>query len=425
MRITMFAHGSRGDVWPMVALGTTLTERGHVVTLATSREYQALVQGSGLIYRPLPVDLIAYAGSPEGQHLLTCSRFTFLRTIQRAFDPHADEFDDAFRSAAQGAEAIVTNQVIWDRSQTTADALRIPMAVVYAQPMTATREYPASTLCTSRPRSGTLRLASHHVALQVWWRGNAKAVRSMRRKLGLPAKVAPTYRRLRHPGALGLSTLSPSLLPRPVDWPASMKSTGAWTMPASVRTSLGEGLPAELEVWLKEGDPPVFMGFGSMPVLDPAPLFADILAVTAKLGVRAVIDAAWAGQLSAAIPDRVRFVGPSDHDRLFPLCAAVVHHGGAGSTTASTRAGAPTMVCSVLCDQPFWGEHLKRLGVGTHVPFRKLNRERLEAGLRTLLSPEVRTRARALGEAIRAEGDGLPAAAQLLDDWLVTAEPTP
>lgn len=123
-----------------------------------------------------------------------------------------------------------------------------------------------------------------------------------------------------------------------------------------MRTGLGEGLPAELEVWLKEGDPPVFMGFGSMPVLDPAPLFADILAVTAKLGVRAVIDAAWAGQLTVAIPDRVRFVGPSDHDRLFPLCAAVVHHGGAGSTTASTRAGAPTMVCSVLCDQPFWGE---------------------------------------------------------------------
>jgi sterol 3beta-glucosyltransferase len=129
--------------------------------------------------------------------------------------------------------------------------------------------------------------------------------------------------------------------------------------------------------------------------------------------------------MAEALPEQVRVVGAVDHDRLFPQCAAVVHHGGAGSTTTSLRAGRPTMVCSVIVDQPWWGEHMRRLGVGTHVPFRKLDRQTLKAGLRTLLDPEVGARARSLGAAIQAEGDGLPEADRLFDDWIVRAEPTP
>jgi UDP:flavonoid glycosyltransferase YjiC (YdhE family) len=83
------------------------------------------------------------------------------------------------------------------------------------------------------------------------------------------------------------------------------------------------------------------------------------------------------------------------------------------------------MICSVFADQPWWGERIRRLRVGAHVPFRKLDRDALEWGLRRLLDPEVDARARALGAAIQVEGDGLPAATRLLEDWLVAAEPTP
>jgi sterol 3beta-glucosyltransferase len=225
-------------------------------------------------------------------------------------------------------------------------------------------------------------------------------------------------------GDLTLHTFSPSLLPRPDDWADNLKVTGAWQLPAAIREGVGEQLPAGLQSWLDAGEPPVFLGFGSMPVLDPEPLLDNVIAVTGALGLRAIIsENCVAPEAAGRLPDRLRVVGTLDHDRLFPRCLAVVHHGGIGSTTASLRAGRPTMVCSVFGDQPWWGGQVRRLGAGTHVPFRKLDRGALEAGIRTLLDPGVAARAAALGSAIEAEGDGLPSAAELLEDWLVVAEP--
>jgi UDP:flavonoid glycosyltransferase YjiC (YdhE family) len=200
----------------------------------------------------------------------------------------------------------------------------------------------------------------------------------------------------------------------------SLAMTAAWQMPPALRDDLGEGIPPDLEAWLDAGEPPLFLGFGSMPVLEPEPLLADIASVTGKLGRRAIISRNCVPQGHGALPDNLRAVDAVDHDRLFPRCAAVVHHGGIGSLHSSLRAGRPTMVCSVFVDQPWWGERVRRLGVGTHVPFRKLNRRRLDAGLRTLLDPAVEARAAGLGEQIRAEGDGLPEATGLLEKWLLS-----
>jgi sterol 3beta-glucosyltransferase len=195
-------------------------------------------------------------------------------------------------------------------------------------------------------------------------------------------------------------------------------------MPAALREGVGERLPADLEGWLEDGESPVFLGFGSMPVLDPEPLLEAVLSVTTALRMRAIVSENCVPD-AAALPSHLRAVGAVDHDLLFPRCRAVVHHGGLGSTTASLRAGRPTMVCSVFADQPWWGEQVRRLGVGGHVPFKKLDRDSLERGLCELLEPPVEVRARAMGDAIDAEGDGLPEATELLEDWLATAGPTP
>ena len=123
-------------------------------------------------------------------------------------------------------------------------------------------------------------------------------------------------------------------------------------------------------------------------------------------------------------PEHLRTVGSVDHERLLPRCSAAVHHGGAGTLAASLRAGLPTMVCSVWADQPFWGKRMETLGVGAHVSFKRLDaRHARSRACATLLSDPVRERAAALGAAIRAEGDGTERASELLDEWLLTAEP--
>lgn len=424
MRITFFAHGTRGDIWPMVALAWQLARLDHDVTVAVSEEFREFTESAGLRMAPLPHNVVQWLSTSEGQKLLHAGGVSFMRSWQREFSRHAAAFDDAFESIAQGAEALVSNQITLERTQAMGDKLQIPVAIVYPFPLAPSAEYASLPLTGARIPSRTLRRASHTVTHRVWFHGSAVTTRNFRRKLGLPVDIANEFERQQHEGALGLHTVSPSLFPRPTDWPASLKITGAWQMPIALRDSQGELFPAELSAWLDAGDPPVYLGFGSMPVLQPEPLLHAAIAATAQLGLRALLNADWALG-TAGLPDNIRLVGAVDHDRLFPRCAAVVHHGGAGSTAASIRAGCPTMVCSVFGDQPWWGNQLERLGVGCHVPFRTLGRDNLLAGLQKLADPALRTRAAALGANIRAEGDGLPAAAQLFDDWLVTAEPTP
>jgi sterol 3beta-glucosyltransferase len=426
MRIVCNTHGTRGDVQPLVGLACHLAARDHDVTIAVPEDCRELAARAGLRTVPMPFPLMTWLSTDEGQRALHAGGLSLMRRVQREYRRHADAFDDAYLSAAQGAEALVGTFLTWDRTQVLGDLLRIPVATVFQQLYAPSAEYSSVVLTKGRVRSRRLRLASHSLTDRIWWHGAAKTTNAFRRKLGLPACSQSTFSRLQHPGGLGLHTISTAVFPRPADWPDHLKMTGAWQMPDAMRSGLGEQLPAELQAWLGAGDPPIFLGFGSMPVLHPAPLLDDIANVTATLGMRAIVSENCVAPSAAdRLPDHLRVVGALDHDRLFPQCAAVVHHGGAGSTMASLRAGRPTMICSVFADQPWWGERVCRLRVGDHCRFRRLDRAALEAGLRTLLDPAVIARARTLGAAIQAEGDGLPTAADLLEDWLVVAEPTP
>lgn len=418
MRIVLFAHGTRGDVAPMVALGWQLTRNGHDVTAAVPNEFRGFADRAGLDFAPLPFDMMAWLGTAEGRRLLHVGGIPLLRGLAREYELRADSFDDAYIAAARGADAFVGNHVTCDRAFALGDALTVPVAVFIPYPATHSREYSSLALTRGRLRSRTLRIASHELHHRLWWHQIAKAVNRFRRKLELPSSPQPTFRRLMGPGELSLYSLSTSLFPRPTDWPEQFKVTAPWKLPGQLRDDLDEALPADLEGWIEEGDPPVFLGFGSMPVLDPQPLLDDVIAVTTALGRRAIVsENCVPASANGSLPDRLRVVGAVDHDRLFPRCAAVVHHGGIGSITSSLAAGRPTMVCSVFADQPWWGEHMVRLGVGTHVPFRKLDRASLESGLRVLLDPGTARRAAALGGQIQAEGDGLPAAARLFESW--------
>ena len=420
MRVTLFAHGLRGDVWPLVALGWNLTRRDHDVTIAVTDEFRPLAERAGLRTARLPFDMMAWLETPEGQRLLRNGGPRLLYGIQRQYARYAEEFDAAYIAAAGEAEGLVATVLTWDRALALSDHLRAPMAVVFTHPAAPSAEYEPLALSGGRRLSPALRRISHKVAASVWWRGGVGAsTRAFRHKLGLPPDRRRTDRRFLSSEMLGLHTCGPTLFPRPSDWMDNLKMTPAWQMPAALRDDLREGLPADLEDWLDEGEPPLFLGFGSMPVLEPEPLLADIAGVASKLGRRAIVSRNCVPPGLDAIPDHLWAVDAVDHDRLFSRCAAVVHHGGIGSLSSSLRAGRPTMVCSVFVDQPWWGERVRRLGVGAHVPFRKLDRERLEAGLRTLLDPAVRARASALGETIRAEGDGLGEATGLLEDWLL------
>jgi sterol 3beta-glucosyltransferase len=214
---------------------------------------------------------------------------------------------------------------------------------------------------------------------------------------------------------LTLHLYSAVLQPRPQDWPAHHVITGFMALDKETRARIGEQAPpAGLQQWLDAGPPPVFLGFGSMPVGDPARMLALVEEVARTLDVRCLVGAAWSGIGASGISAsdtsgaRVFVAAGFDHDTILPRCAAAVHHGGAGTTHAAVRAGLPSVVCHFLVDQPYWGRRLIAHGIGARLSFHTLHAEQLIAALRPLLAPKVKARAEALGAAVRAE-DGVAA----------------
>jgi sterol 3beta-glucosyltransferase len=426
MRIALFTHGIRGDVWPFIALCPHLRQRGHDVTLAAPPNYAALVRAAGVRYGPLPFDGEAFLASDEGRHLTAVGGVRLLRALQAEYVARAPALDDAFLQISEGAEALVAMHVTMERAQVVAEYRRLPLAMVWPIPLTPTGEFTSPVFEGRELPTRSLRRASHHVFQGVWAAGAARQTAALRRRLGLPGSRVPAFYRHRGPNALCLNTVSPNIVPRPFDWGPQERVSGSWRMPDSVRGNLGARIPAALESWLEHGEAPLYLGLGSMPVFEPARLLDDIRAASSAVGARTIIHAGWAAR-GGTTPDPdggvYIFDGPLDHDRLLPRCRAAVHHGGAGTTMAVARAGLPALVVSVGFDQPWWGRRLELLGVGHHLRFADLDRTKLEAGLRGVLDPDTAVRAAALGQRIGAEPDGAHESGRMLDDWLVTAQP--
>jgi sterol 3beta-glucosyltransferase len=427
MRIALFTHGIRGDVWPFIALSHHLREREHDVTLAAPPNYAPLVRAAGLRYGPLPLDSEAFLASDEGRHLTAVGGVRMVRAVQAEYAARARPFDDAFLQISEGAEALVAMHVTMERAQVIAEHRRIPLAMVWPIPLTPTGEFASPAFGGRELPTRALRRASHQVFHRVWAAGSAGQTAALRRRLGLPGSRTPAFYRHQNPNALCLNTFSPSLVSRPRDWGPQERISGSWRMPDRVLSNLGaRRIPTALESWLDAGEAPLYLGLGSMPVFEPDPLLDDIRAASAAVGARTIVHAGWAAH-GGTTPDpdgRAYIVdGPLDHDRLLPRCRAAVHHGGAGTTMAVARAGLPALVVSVGFDQPWWGRCLERLGVGHHLRFADLDRTTLEAGLRTVLDPDTAARAAALGHRMHAEPDGAHASARMLEAWLLTAEP--
>jgi sterol 3beta-glucosyltransferase len=231
--------------------------------------------------------------------------------------------------------------------------------------------------------------------------------------LGLPP--APrSFDEMKLPNGDPVPTMYPYseyVVPRPADWPASTVATGYWFL-----DRLDEWQPPDdLGAFLEAGPPPVYVGFGSMAGRDPAKKAQAAIGALGEVGQRGIIATGWGGLRAEELPPTVFSIEAAPHDWLFRRVAAVVHHGGAGTTAASLRAGVPTIICLFFGDQPFWGRRVAALGVGPNpIPQKKLNTLNLAAAIEQAISDnKMGQRAAALGKKIEAE-DGVARAIEFV-----------
>lgn len=414
MRILIPLVGSRGDVQPGIALGLELERRGHTVVIGAPPNFVDFVGRTGLTARRFGPDVHALYSSPEGQRALAAGNsFKLMSMVSHQMAEYADRMDDELIDIAQDAEMIVCTTFSEDRSVILAEAHDIPVVTLHTYPSRKNSSYaPPGALPHHWPIPGAVNRAAWSAVERLRTVVFGKYLDNLRAKLDLPKSKASTEALLARRQVPELQMYDSALVPGLAEeWGDTKPFVGFLWLPRSAREAIGELAEQHTEVveWADAGTPPIFFGFGSLPIQDFESVIGLIRQNCDRTGQRALISvggAALGGTVETA--DNLLIVDALAHDLIFPHCSAAVHHGGIGTLFESLRAGLPTMVCSVSFDQPLWGNQVQRLGVGAHVPFTKLGADTLGGAIDTLLDDGTRSRAAALGARLRDTGDGVP-----------------
>lgn len=352
LRILLANLGTEGDTAPIIALASGLIAAGHQAVIACDGAYTEAAERAGIELRILSVPdamrwepgTTAFDAFERGRYAM--SSLPGLIVPDRAW---LEELTDA----AKGADLVLGGPIIYHHAMSVARSLGIPGVLAHLQPMSPSREHFPTGVGRVR-RSPWANLAGGHLIRTGHWAMTSHGLNRARHELGLPRTGNPT----RHVPALG--AWSPTLSPAPRDWgPEVCRVVGQW------RNKTPDFVPdEELTGFLAAGEAPIYVGFGSMPAVNWLPRLRRTL-LDALRGRRILLSAGWAGLDDEPLPGNVLPIGHVPHDWLFPRCAAVIHHCGAGTSHAAARAGTPTIPLPFALDQPFWAHRLHRLGVAS------------------------------------------------------------
>lgn len=415
MRIAVIALGTRGDVQPYIALAKGLQSAGHSVRLLTHENFEALAAAHGLEFWPVKGDVQEVAQSEEMRELLEKGNFLAItRQTTQAVQGAARLWARDGLAACQGMDLILGGIGGLNVGLALAEKLNLPFVQAYVIPFTPTGAFPGALFPGSISRlGGPANRLSHHLVRQVMWQGFRSAdIQVRREELGLPAaSFWGPYNARALQGRPILYGISPSVIAKPADWGEDTHVTGYWFLDAEEDWTP----PQALLDFLEAGPPPICIGFGSMAARNPQETANLIIDAVKRAGQRAVVLSGWSGLRQADLPDSVFVADSLPHAWLFPRAAAVVHHGGAGTTAAGLRAGAPSLVIPFFGDQGFWGQRIADLGVGpAPIPRKQLTASRLAQAIQEMVSDGgMRRRAADLGARIRAE-DGIARAVAII-----------
>ncbi|KAL0403410.1 UNVERIFIED_CONTAM: Sterol 3-beta-glucosyltransferase UGT80A2 [Sesamum radiatum] len=397
LQIVMLIVGTRGDVQPFVAIGKRLQADGHRVRLATHANFKEFVLSAGLEFFPLggdPKVLAAYMVKNKG------------------FLPSGP------------------SEIHIQRNQIKEIIFSLLPACIDPDPDTKV-PFKADAIIANPPATYTQALIPAHYALDLSyqivdsliWLGIRDMINEFRKKKLRLRPVTYLSGSYSSPPHVPYAYIwSPHLVPKPKDWGPNIDVVGFCFLDLASNYVP----PDSLVQWLKNGEPPIYIGFGSLPVEEPERMTQIIVQALEITGQRGIINKGWGGLGNLAEPkDFVYLLDNCPHDWLFTRCAAVVHHGGAGTTAAGLKAACPTAIVPFFGDQPFWGDQVHARGVGpVPIPVDEFSLEKLVDAIQFMLDPKVKQRALELAKAMENE-DGVAGAVQAFYKPRKSLEPEP
>ncbi|KAJ4375664.1 hypothetical protein N0V86_007197 [Didymella sp. IMI 355093] len=439
LNVVIQVVGSRGDVQPFVALGKVLKDTyGHRVRLATHPTFKDFVIENGLEFFSIggdPAELMAFMvknpGLMPGMNTLWSGdvgkrrkgiaeilRGTWRSCIETGnglgVDPLKQTVEEWMGVEEQlpeqlkkpfVADAIIANPPAFGHVHC-AEKLGIPLHMMFTMPWSPTQQFPhpLADIKSSNADPTITNYMSYIMVDLLTWQGLGDIINRFRKEslaldpismIWAPAMLA----RMKVPFTY---CWSPALIPKPSDWSHHISIAGFYFL------DLAQNYTPEpaLKTFLDAGEPPVYIGFGSIVVDDPNAMTKMIFDAVKITGRRALVSKGWGG-LGAdelGIPEGVFMLGNCPHDWLFKRVSAVVHHGGAGTTAAGIAAGRPTVVVPFFGDQPFWGAMVARAGAGPDpTPYKELTAEKLAESINKALEPQSLERAQELCNKIKQE----------------------
>lgn len=403
MRILLSTIGTRGDVQPLVALGSQLKALGQDVHFCVPPDFREQIESLGLSMITIGPELRSTAKAspaptqqtPEQQRQLAIEG-----TVATQFE--------TLMQAAQDCDLILGATTLQVAAPSVAEKLGIPYVFAAYCPcvLPADRHQPpVLTMLGDSPASGLTDFRESWLQEKQRWNMMwGCLLNRQREQLGLPPlEDVLSYILTPEPWLAADPSLGP--------WPepeTSVFQPGAWILPDQ------RPLPPELEAFLAAGEPPVYFGFGSIKA--PQDLSLSMIQSARALGYRAILSRGWAElELLDETPDCLS-IAEVNQQALFRRVAAVVHHGGAGTTTAAARAGAPQLLIPQHYDQFYWAQRVETLGIGSAHPFAVPDTASLTQALEQTLRPEVAERARSFADRI-ADNGAETAARSLIERW--------
>jgi rhamnosyltransferase subunit B len=403
MHVILVTIGTDGDIFPYIGLGAVLKARGHQVTLVASAHYESMAHKHGLAFRALVSEQenSALFGHPDFWNPLKTAPLAArwgVRFIRRQYD--------LLSSMLTRDAVIVTSPGVF-ASAMVHEKTGAPLANLILQPGLI----PSSIAPPIMPGFTMLRHAPRSV-WKVFWRGlDLVGALLVGRKLN-PLRASLGLKPVRR---IFQNWLSPQLViglfpewygPPQTDWPPQMRLTGF----PLFDTGQGRDPSQELQEFCRNGSPPVAFTFGT-GMAHPAALFRAALEACEISGTRGIFLTKHQEALPAPLPPCIYHADFAPFHKLFPLCAAVVHHGGIGTVAEALAAGTPQLIHPLCFDQIDNAVRIQRLEVGGWLKSRRLEGRRIADALKGLVTPETQARCRVIAERFK-NNDGLRAAAE-------------
>lgn len=422
MNIFIVTVGSRGDVQPYIALGKGLNKSGHSVTICTCSSFESFIIDHDLNYGYMNDDFIKLVDSEAGRKAMENggNLFSLVKTMVTLLKDSKALTIEMLKDSWNAAKAVQPDIIIFHPKAMAgshiAEKLDIPALIAVPIPLIV-------------PTAESVAIGFPNLKLGSWY--NKFSYNLLHRGYHIYDDVINDFRQ----NILGIGKIPKStspiqmadgkaipvlhgysevISPRPKDWISTSYITGYWFLEQKDNWEAN----IELQKFLAAGEKPIYIGFGSMAGRNPKRITNIVINALQKAKVRGIIATGWGGLDVENLPDTIFKIDKVPHSWLFSRVSAVVHHGGAGTTSAGLLAGKPTIVCPFLIDQFYWGERVYNLGVGSKpIPQKKLTVEKLtEAILEVTTNQTIQQKAENLSRKI-AEEDGIRNAIAIIESF--------